>query len=117
MHYKPGKTNILADALSHRPDYDLRSALSRQEVDNDEDENRCAMGDVGIAIPDSGLPRVVLYEEVVAANVGDTLLICVLPATLHRDLYRGQSAITSSDILWTETCSNTASINSTPLVL
>ena len=61
MHYKPGETNVLADALSRRPDYDLQSALSRQEVDNDEDDNRCAMCDVGIAEPDSGLPRVVLF--------------------------------------------------------
>ena len=42
MHYKLGKTTILADALSRRPDYDFWSALSRQEVDNDEDDDRCA---------------------------------------------------------------------------
>ena len=37
VHFKPGKTNILANALSRRPDYDPRSALSRHEVDDDED--------------------------------------------------------------------------------
>ena len=42
MHYKPGKTNILADALSRRPDYDPRTALSRQVTDDDEDDDQCA---------------------------------------------------------------------------
>ena len=65
MHYKPGKTNILADALSHRPDYDLRSALSRQEVDNDEDDNRCMMWVSLNLIRVS--PKLCFFDEVVAA--------------------------------------------------
>ena len=42
MNYKPGKTNIFADALSRRPDYDPHSALSRKTNIDDEDEVRCA---------------------------------------------------------------------------
>ncbi|CAI5721580.1 unnamed protein product [Peronospora destructor] len=38
-HYKPGKNNILADALSRRPDYDPRMALSRQQADDDDDDD------------------------------------------------------------------------------
>ena len=48
MHHKLSKPNILADALPGRPEYDPRSALSRQEVDDnkyddDVDDDRCVM--------------------------------------------------------------------------
>ena len=43
VYYKPGKTNILADTLSRRPDYDPRNELSRQETDDDDDDDRCAL--------------------------------------------------------------------------
>ena len=43
MHYKQVKANILADTQSRRPDYDHRCALNRQEGDDDEDDDRCAM--------------------------------------------------------------------------
>ncbi|KAE8881549.1 hypothetical protein PF010_g4862 [Phytophthora fragariae] len=44
VHYKPGKNNILADALSRRPDYDPRTVLGRQVIDDDdEDDDHCAV--------------------------------------------------------------------------
>ncbi|GMG14718.1 unnamed protein product [Phytophthora fragariaefolia] len=39
VHYKPGKTNILADALSHRPDY----VQSGRHAVGDEDDDECAV--------------------------------------------------------------------------
>ena len=41
-HYKPSKNNILADALSRRPDYYPRSEVSRQVTDDKNDDDRCA---------------------------------------------------------------------------
>ena len=32
VHYKPGKTDILADALSRRPDYNPQTVLSHQKL-------------------------------------------------------------------------------------
>ena len=43
VHYKSGKTDILADSMSRRPYYDPVTVLSRQATDDDEDEVRCAM--------------------------------------------------------------------------
>ncbi|KAE9340565.1 hypothetical protein PF008_g11045 [Phytophthora fragariae] len=43
VHYKPIKNNILADALSRRPDYDLRRLTRHQDIpDDDDDDDDCA---------------------------------------------------------------------------
>ncbi|GMF70097.1 unnamed protein product [Phytophthora fragariaefolia] len=44
VHYKPGKNNILVDALSRRPDYDPRRLTRYQGVpDNEDDDEDCAV--------------------------------------------------------------------------
>ncbi|KAE9182825.1 hypothetical protein PF004_g24131 [Phytophthora fragariae] len=43
VHYKPCKNNILADALSRRPDYDPRRSTRHQDIpDDDDDDDDCA---------------------------------------------------------------------------
>ena len=117
MHYKPGKTNILADALSRRPDYDLLSALSRQEVDDDEDDDRCATC-VSLNLTRVS-PESCLLGEVVATYTSDPDYVDIIAyLRAPSDAALGATSRTkSSDILWTETCSYTASINLTPLAL
>uniref|UniRef100_A0AAV1TQ33 Reverse transcriptase domain-containing protein n=1 Tax=Peronospora matthiolae TaxID=2874970 RepID=A0AAV1TQ33_9STRA len=69
VHYKPGKTNILADALSRRPDYDPRMALSRQATDDVDEDNRCA---TCVSLNLSRVtPELCLFDEIVAAYAND----------------------------------------------
>jgi hypothetical protein len=42
VHYKPGKNNILADALSRRPDYDPRRETRHQELPDEDYDDDCA---------------------------------------------------------------------------
>ncbi|CAI5713727.1 unnamed protein product [Peronospora destructor] len=67
VHYKPGKNNILADALSCRPDYDPRMALSRQQSDDDDaDDGDSCMTCIALNMTkvSAELP---LYEEIAKA--------------------------------------------------
>ena len=86
VHYKSGKTNILADALSRLPDYDSRSALSRQEVDDDDNDDRCAMC-ASLNLTRATQSRVYLTKSsqfaIVIQITLTSLIICVLPATLQ----------------------------------
>ncbi|KAG3086016.1 hypothetical protein PI124_g20868 [Phytophthora idaei] len=43
VHYKPGKNNILAGALSRRPGYGPRDSLGREVITNEDNEANCAM--------------------------------------------------------------------------
>ena len=63
VHYKPGKTNKLADALSRRPDDELQTALSRQVTDYDNEDDRYVS-----LILSRITPEQCLFDEIVAAT-------------------------------------------------
>ncbi|KAE8908970.1 hypothetical protein PF003_g6693 [Phytophthora fragariae] len=79
VHYKPGKNNILVDALSRRPDYDPRTVLGRQVIDDDdEDDDRCAVFIAsGINLTNVS-PEVDLRGEIVAAYADDAVYAGIL---------------------------------------
>ncbi|KAG3077721.1 hypothetical protein PI124_g20103 [Phytophthora idaei] len=78
VHYKPGKNNILADALSRRPDYDPREALGHQATDVDDDEGECAVCLAsGINLTTSS-PTKPLGEEIAAAYAADSFYANIL---------------------------------------
>ncbi|KAE9337692.1 hypothetical protein PR003_g11886 [Phytophthora rubi] len=74
VHYKPGKNNILADALSRRPDYDPRTVLRRQVIDDeDENDDHCAVCLAsGINLTNVS-PEMDLRDEIVAAYADDAI--------------------------------------------
>ncbi|KAG3112780.1 hypothetical protein PI125_g7920 [Phytophthora idaei] len=43
VHYNPGKTYTLADALSRHPDYDLSAQSGRHAVGDEDDDEECAV--------------------------------------------------------------------------
>uniref|UniRef100_A0AAV1TNW0 Reverse transcriptase domain-containing protein n=1 Tax=Peronospora matthiolae TaxID=2874970 RepID=A0AAV1TNW0_9STRA len=69
VHYKPGKTNILADALPRRPNYDPRMALSRQATHDEDEDDRCATC-VSLNLT-RVTPELCLIDEIVAAYAND----------------------------------------------
>ncbi|KAE8957120.1 hypothetical protein PF011_g31247 [Phytophthora fragariae] len=74
VHYKPGKNNILADALSRRPDYDPRTVLGRQVIDDeDEEDDHCAVCIAsGINLTNVS-PEMDLRDEIVSAYADDAV--------------------------------------------
>ncbi|KAE9327039.1 hypothetical protein PR003_g16101 [Phytophthora rubi] len=74
VHYKPGKNNIITDVLSRRPDYDPRTVLGRQVIDDeDEDDDRCAVCIAsGINLTNVS-PEMDLRDEIVAAYADDAV--------------------------------------------
>ncbi|GMF37524.1 unnamed protein product [Phytophthora fragariaefolia] len=50
VHYKPGKNNILADALSRRPDYDRRRLTRHHDIPGDDDDEDCCATCVTLGI-------------------------------------------------------------------
>uniref|UniRef100_H3H2I6 Integrase catalytic domain-containing protein n=1 Tax=Phytophthora ramorum TaxID=164328 RepID=H3H2I6_PHYRM len=79
VHYKPGKNNILADALSRRPDYDPRATRGHQVIDEDEDdEDHCAMcltSGVNLMNVTTEMP---LREEIAVAYNDDAVYAAIL---------------------------------------
>ncbi|KAE9011934.1 hypothetical protein PR001_g15782 [Phytophthora rubi] len=74
VHYKPGKDNILADALSRRPDYDPRTVLGRQVIDDeDEDDDHCAVCIASGINLTKGSPEMDLRDEIVATYTDDAV--------------------------------------------
>ncbi|KAE9024981.1 hypothetical protein PF011_g3257 [Phytophthora fragariae] len=68
----PGKNNILADALSRRPDYDPRTVLGRQGIDDeDEDDDHCAVCIASGINLTNVAPEMDLRDEIVAAYADD----------------------------------------------
>ncbi|KAG2763590.1 hypothetical protein PC116_g5544 [Phytophthora cactorum] len=72
VHCKPGKNNILADALSRRPNYDPRDLLGRQASIEDDDEDNsatCQASGLNLTSVSSAMP---LRDEIRAAYENDT---------------------------------------------
>ncbi|KAG6610270.1 reverse transcriptase [Phytophthora cinnamomi] len=79
VHYKPGKNNILADALSRRPDYDPRVVLGRQVIDDkDEGDDYCAVCAASGTNLTSVSPEMNLRDEIVAAYADDAVYANIL---------------------------------------
>uniref|UniRef100_H3H4F2 RNA-directed DNA polymerase n=1 Tax=Phytophthora ramorum TaxID=164328 RepID=H3H4F2_PHYRM len=79
VHYKPGKNNILADALSRRPDYDPRATRGRQVIDEDEDdEDHCAMCLTSGVNLMNVTPEMPLREEIAVAYNDDAVYAAIL---------------------------------------
>ncbi|GMF41143.1 unnamed protein product [Phytophthora fragariaefolia] len=79
VHYKPGKNNILADALSRRSDYDPRVVLGRQVIDDEDDSEEhcevCAASGINLT---SVSPEMDLRDEIAAAYADDAVYANIL---------------------------------------
>ena len=64
------KANILADALSRRPDYDPRMTLSRHATDDDDDEDDRCSTCVSLNLT-RVTPDLCLFDKIIAAYAND----------------------------------------------
>ncbi|POM64741.1 LOW QUALITY PROTEIN: Polyprotein [Phytophthora palmivora] len=79
VHYKPGKNNILADALSRRPDYDPRVVLGRQVIDDEDDgDDHCAVCAASGINLTSVSPEMYFRDAIVAAYTDDAVYANIL---------------------------------------
>nr|KAE8927595.1 hypothetical protein PF009_g22241 [Phytophthora fragariae] len=79
VHYKPGKNNILADALSRRPDYDPRRLTRHQDIpdDDDDDDDRATCVTLGINATVSS-PVLPLRQQIADAYEEDAFYSAII---------------------------------------
>ncbi|KAE9064409.1 hypothetical protein PF001_g30857 [Phytophthora fragariae] len=118
VHYKPGKNNILADAPSRRPDYDPRTVLGRQVInDEDEDDDHWAVCIAsGINLTNVS-PEMDLRDEIVAAYADDAVYAGIVaylraPSDETLGLCRATRATRSTATTLTVICCATTSTSS-----
>ncbi|GMF47677.1 unnamed protein product [Phytophthora fragariaefolia] len=79
VHYKPGKKNSLAVALSRCPDYDPRDVLGRQVIDDEDDSDEhcavCAASGINLT---SVSPEMDLRDEIAVAYADDAVYANIL---------------------------------------
>ena len=97
--YKSGKNNILADALSRRPDYDSRRDLGHQGLDDD-DEGCATCVEMGLNATIL-TPVCSLRDQIIAAHEGESFYANIIAHLAVRRLrlrrrFRVRPALTSS---------------------
>ncbi|KAE9117942.1 hypothetical protein PF010_g8413 [Phytophthora fragariae] len=74
VQYKSGKNNILADALSRRPDYDPQTELDRQGIDDgDKDDDHCVVRIASGINRTNVSPEMDLRDKIVAAYADEAV--------------------------------------------
>ncbi|KAE9226727.1 hypothetical protein PF005_g5022 [Phytophthora fragariae] len=77
VHYKPSKNNILADALSRRPDYDPRRLTRHQDIPNDDDDDCATCVTLGINATVSS-PVLPLRQQIPDAYEEDSFYAAII---------------------------------------
>ncbi|GMF25305.1 unnamed protein product [Phytophthora fragariaefolia] len=79
VHYEPGKNNILADALSRRPDYDPRRLARLQDIPDDDDDEDCRATCVTLGINATvSSPVLPLRQQIAAAYEEDAFYAAII---------------------------------------